>query len=366
MFWYLHASKDNHLLDSPEYPNMNYYINIKKSIVFTNLDDPIPEIEKQLESWPCKDGTKYLGIYITPHKKENNNKNILGIYYKVKSILFKYFITSQAIESETINNSSFRYCLPNIAVSILAKLEGIPWSARFPKTNDLIVGFFVFSSNDPFSFIGSVVCFNHQGCFQSFNCFSAKTTTLLAELLPKIFINFTKENPSADRLIIHLHTPIKPKDIKPLVEALTSLNLSIPVIIISITKTTSRQMVLFDNTCPSGKLFPDSGTFVRISPTQYLLCINPRTGDTMPGNKDQCSSFLKLHIISSDKNLLLNNHTITILMDQLHSLSHTYYKSVTPQPIPVTIKYPEILSNIYPHFENDLFHAFAKENLWFL
>jgi hypothetical protein len=43
-----------------------------------------------------------------------------------------------------------------------------------------------------------------------------------------------------------------------------------------------------------------------------------------------------------------------------------YWKSVKQQNLPVTIKYPEMVAEIFPHFESEVIPPFGKDNLWFL
>jgi hypothetical protein len=43
-----------------------------------------------------------------------------------------------------------------------------------------------------------------------------------------------------------------------------------------------------------------------------------------------------------------------------------YWKSVRQQNLPVTIKYPEMVAEIYPFFKNDSLPPFGQKNLWFL
>ncbi len=90
---------------------MSYYLDINKSIVFHDSQNPIPEIQQQLQKWPFIQGTKYLGIYITPHTKKYPDKDIHSIYYQIKYKLLNFKITSQVIETETINSSSFNFLI---------------------------------------------------------------------------------------------------------------------------------------------------------------------------------------------------------------------------------------------------------------
>jgi len=54
------------------------------------------------------------------------------------------------------------------------------------------------------------------------------------------------------------------------------------------------------------------------------------------------------------------------LLDQVYQFSRMYWKSISQQNMPVTIKYPEMVAEIYPYFEHDKLPDFGKKNLWFL
>jgi hypothetical protein len=43
-----------------------------------------------------------------------------------------------------------------------------------------------------------------------------------------------------------------------------------------------------------------------------------------------------------------------------------YWKPVRQQNLPVTIKYPEMVAEIFPHFQGNNIPDFGKNNLWFL
>jgi len=60
---------------------MNYFVDINKSIVFSNKNNPIPEVQQQIENWTRISETRYLAIYITPHPKETTDKAIHSLYY---------------------------------------------------------------------------------------------------------------------------------------------------------------------------------------------------------------------------------------------------------------------------------------------
>jgi hypothetical protein len=43
-----------------------------------------------------------------------------------------------------------------------------------------------------------------------------------------------------------------------------------------------------------------------------------------------------------------------------------YWKSLSQQNLPVTVKYPEMIAEIVPFFDGDGIPPFGKDKLWFL
>ena len=54
------------------------------------------------------------------------------------------------------------------------------------------------------------------------------------------------------------------------------------------------------------------------------------------------------------------------LLNQVYKFSRMYWKSVKQQNLPITIKYPEMVAELVPHFRKEELPAFGKTNLWFL
>lgn len=54
------------------------------------------------------------------------------------------------------------------------------------------------------------------------------------------------------------------------------------------------------------------------------------------------------------------------LLSQIYKFSRMYWKSVKQQNLPITIKCPEMVAEIVPHFEDDYLPEFRRRNLWFL
>ncbi|MBL0200343.1 MAG: hypothetical protein IPP81_09235 [Chitinophagaceae bacterium] len=80
-----------------------------------------------------------------------------------------------------------------------------------------------------------------------------------------------------------------------------------------------------------------------------------------PMHKDDLKGAIERLVDESDTDTLINK-----LIDQIYQFSRMNWKSVSQQNLPVTIKYPEIVPEIFPYFNNEKLPDFGKENLWFL
>ena len=161
---------------------------------------------------------------------------------------------------------------------------------------------------------------------------------------------------------IHFYKKISRKDLEPIYKVLHNYNWNIPVIVISINKTLSRDYVAFDMS--SDNLMPQSGSIIPIGRSQYLLFNNTRYS-----KNEKVSDYpfpIKLTFSASDEELLGDKLMIKELIDQVYQFSRMYWKSVRQQNLPVTIKYPEMVAEIYPFFKNDNLPPFGQKNLWFL
>ena len=347
------------------YIKLNYNIDKENSIIFENLNNPIEEIREQLTAKTFDDNVRYLAVYLSPISKAELDEEKHKIYFQVKEELLNYRITSQVIDRDKINNSAFQYYLPNIAIAILAKLNGVPWRLQRTLSNELIVGVGAFKSNEIGSrFIGSAFCFSNNGHFKGFECHPATDTFLLAGDISKAVRKFKNDNENVKRLIIHFYKSMSRAELEPIEKELKTLDLDIPIIIVSINKTESRDFVVFDTS--STHTMPISGTFIKTGWNEYLLCNNTRYGLSASEKIESYPFPIKLKITSTDNTILDDYSTTKSIVDQVYQFSRMYWKSVKQQNIPVTILYPEMVAEILPFFDDKKITAFGKENLWFL
>ncbi|HQL69767.1 MAG TPA: hypothetical protein PLA77_02980, partial [Bacteroidales bacterium] len=85
------------------FSNLSYSLDINNSIVFSYLNDPMPEIIDKLNKFHRKPDTNYLCIYITPFSKDDTIVLNQSFYYKIKYQLLFRNIVCQAIKKETFD-----------------------------------------------------------------------------------------------------------------------------------------------------------------------------------------------------------------------------------------------------------------------
>lgn len=339
-----------------------FYMDKDTSLAFESTTTAVKELKHHLINLEKTPNTRYVAIYISPiHKEDQDNKQL---YYQVKEELLKHEITSQVIYKESINNAYFGEFLANITPALLAKIDGIPWRLDRELKQELIVGVGAFKSAETNTrFVGSAFCFNNKGEFKGFDCFRDNEYDLIAGAIGKQILKFVVDNGNdVERLIIHYYKPMGKEEIDPIQKVLKTLKLNIPVIIITINKTEANDYVAFDTS--SEALMPLSGTIIEIAKLKYLLFNNAKYSES--GTTKDYPFPVKLALSCTDDEYLNDIPTVKELIDQVYQFSRMYWKSIKQQNLPVTIKYPEMVAQIFPHFEGDKLPDFGKNNLWFL
>lgn len=342
------------------------------SIIFTDKDNPLPEVERELIKRGFEKDVHYFAIYLSPHSKYHPNREIKSIYYRIKELLLKRDITSQAIEVEKVkaaladSKSHYDYSLNNIAIAMLAKLDGIPWQLNTRLKNELIIGVGAFKHIDTnIQYLGSAFSFTNNGKFNRFECFQKDQIDELAGSIIDQIKEYVSVNSKITRLIIHFYKNMSKKELRPIEQGLNNLDLDIPVFIVTINKTQSSDIVAFDNN--SKQLMPMSGTYINIGFNKYLLFNNVKyTEESTVRPSDGFPFPIKLSIRCTKEEEARDPRVVSELIDQVYQFSRMYWKSVRQQNLPVTIKYPEMVAEIFPHFSGNEIPEFGKDNLWFL
>jgi hypothetical protein len=340
-----------------------FHIDNETSLAFESPTTAIKELKHHLINLEKTPNTRYVAIYVSPiHKEDEDNKQL---YYQVKEELLKHEITSQVIFKESINNAYFGAFLENITPALLAKIDGIPWRLDRELKQELIVGVGAFKSAETNTrYVGSAFCFNNKGEFKGFDCFRNNEVDLIAGAIGKQILKFIVDNDkdTLERLIIHYYKPMGKEEIDPIQKVLNQLKIDVPIIIITINKTEANDYVAFDTSSP--ELMPLSGTIIEIAKLKYLLFNNAKYSAN--GVVKDYPFPVKLSLFCTDKEYLKDIPIVKELIDQVYQFSRMYWKSIKQQNLPVTIKYPEMVAQIFPHFEGDKLPDFGKNNLWFL
>ena len=366
---------------------IKYNTNSKLSFMFTDKDNPLPEIVEKLEMRTFDTNKKYVAIYLSPHSKETTNVQHKLIYYHVKEALLMKGIASQtidvnkiwgtkrAIETKdekpyAILKQEFNYSLPNILVAINAKLGAVPWCFPSQPKKELVIGISAYKSKElDEKYLGSAFSFTNEGKFQGFECFRKSQVQELAGSIALVAKEFCSRNAQLEKLVIHFYKRLSKKELQPVMDALASLNLKFPVVVLSMNKSYSDDIVGFD--LSKEHYMPLSGSYIQIGKESYLLFNNQlQTGHETLNSREGYPFPLKINIqqfLPDDSNSI---HTpieeVETLLEQVCQFSQLYWKSVSRQWMPVTLLYPELLAKITPHFKYKDSIDKGRETLWFL
>ena len=337
----------------------------KGSIYFSEPQNALSEIKSQLNNKPLATQTQYVAIYISPISRDAVNSPYYGLYFQIKELLLEKKITSQVIFKDRPNNQYFNFHLPNIATAILAKIGGIPWQLNNHAANkDLVIGVGAFLSEKVGErYVGSAFSFNPNGLFKNFDCCKANDLESIVAGIRKAIGHFVVDSGTPDRLIIHYYKTMSKREAKPITNMLNTLGLNIPILIVTINKTETSDIVMFDE--KQQGLMPLSGTILKIKQNDFLLFNNSRYKEN-----EKCDMLFPVRVRLS-KVGVTDNESITpeemrLLLNQVYQFSRMYWKSVKQQNLPITIKYPEMVAEIVPHFTEAELPPFGKNNLWFL
>lgn len=348
------------------YINQPFGFDASKQTSFIDNNNIFEEVKEQLDKFSIDPTCTYVAIYISPIKKDDKEHPQHKAYYKIKKHLLDKGITSQVIYKDHISKPDFYYFLPNIYVALLAKMGGVPWLLARSRKNELVIGVGAFKPMDADErFVGSAFCFQNDGSFQGFKCFQSGETSILAGSIKDAVEKYIEQHQSAERIVIHFYKEISnPEELQPILNMLDKIGYgNIPVIIITINKTESRDFLGFDLNS-SGKM-PVSGTYISVGFNKFLLFNNVRYKDESYLKQQDYHFPIKLSFKCS-KQGVLNMQVIGQLIDQVYQFSRMYWKSISQQNMPVTTIYPEMVAEIFPHFGSDKLPAFGEKNLWFL
>lgn len=244
--------------------------------------------------------------------------------------------------------------------------SGIPWQLNSHTANkDLVIGVGAFLSEKVGElYVGSAFSFNPNGLFKNFDCCKANDLESIVAGIRKAIGHFVVDSETnPQRLIIHYYKTMSKREARPITQMLNTLGLNIPVLIVTINKTETSDIVMFDE--KQQENMPLSGTVLKIRNDDFLLYNNSRYKEN-----EKCNMLFPVRIrlskIDNQTDSDISMSDAFELLNQVYQFSRMYWKSVKQQNLPITIKYPEMVAEIVPHFSEAELPQFGKNNLWFL
>ena len=367
LYGYLTKGFNEYYKGLEDYINVKAEISSKHFIKYQNLKDPLPEIKKQLEDLEFEDNVVYAAFYISPFDKYTPDVADRLVYVRVKELMLNENIVTQAIDYKDLaqNIGKYQWHLNNISLALHAKLGGVPWKLAVTDKKELVIGVGAFTNQDENRrYIASAFSFQNNGLFRKFEYFAQNETTLLAGSICKAIREFTSVA-EADKVVIHFYKEMSYDELQPIKQGMNELGLKVPLYILNINKTEAEDIIAYDLNWDN-KYMPKSGTYVRIGYNQFLLFNNARYDNSEKYASTEGYPFpIKIKISSPDEDAFEDANVVLDLLTQVYQFSRLYWKSLRQQNVPITIKYPEMVAQIAPRFEQNV-PEHAKDKLWFL
>lgn len=322
------------------------------------------EISAHINHLELHPEVQYMAFYLSPYSKYGLQGLENNYYYWVKEILLKRNIVSQVIDQSKIKGN-INYWIPNISMAMVAKMGGIPWKLARETEKELIVGFGAFRSGDrKHPYIGSSFCFDNEGRFQEFDCWSDVKEWALIGQLYKAIKEYQKKNGKIQRLVIHYYKELNKKEFRQVERLLDRFDSDIPIIVVRLNSTFRHKELVLDMKYP--KKLPANGSYYHLQYHDYLLYINEREQGSFSSVK-AAPYPLKVSLQSNQAGLFESDpELVSRIMQQLYDFSLLHWRSINQPRLPVTIAYPEYLARIFPHFDAETLQGVGRTRLWFL
>ncbi len=306
-----------------------------------------------------------FAIVINPNssqEKEELDEDEDPTYYIVKRKFLEKGIPTQFIQDKNIHSGSFHYFLPNISIGILAKLGGIPWRLKTKRTDELVIGFNQKTIGDH-KFIGSAVFFSNDGQLGKTIGFpeTNSETALIGNLKSAIEQYISQKELPPERLVIHYYKPQSGKEQKSIEDLIQKeLRLNIPFAIVEINDSKSQIDICFDKDFSMG--MPESGTYVRVSKTEYLLFNNTRyQKNPLRSVAEELPIKIAIHFADT------GGFSHRDLISQVYEFSRLYWKGLKQRSQPATTIYSKLIAEFTANYNGELPNNDTVNNTpWFL
>lgn len=333
------------------------------SLCYKSYDTALDELKTHLmNNSRFKPDVNYIAIIVSEIHKDSPNTKLHELYYKMKELLMKSKITSQVIYAQNIDNTNFKFFIPNMAAAIIGKQDGMPWGLdSLSNKNDMIVGIGAYRQQGQKPYLGTAFCFDKEGKFREFDCCRADDTDALGTSLKKALWQFYTKYDKPDRLIIHYYKKLRKDEGDRIERMLKQTGLQCPTYVVNMVTAVNDDLIAFNT--KEENYMPISGTYVHLRDNQFLLYNNEKYT-----TNSRCDILFPIKLTITGVNAEGNpsQDDITDIITQVYQFCRLYWKSVKMQNIPITIAYPELVAKYVPHFTDENLPEFGKHNLWML
>nr|WP_321358918.1 Piwi domain-containing protein [uncultured Hyphomonas sp.] len=286
-------------------------------------------------------------------------------YLQTKSMLMTLGIASQEIRMTTITQDpAFAgYSMRNLAISLYAKLGGIPWTVHHDPTvaDELIIGMGFTELSDSRietrqRHVGITTVFSGDGNYLlgnvskecAYSDYPDALRSSVMDVLRDVKARNNWQSGDTVRLIFHAHRPLKGIDVDKIVfECAREVGADQDVELAFVTVTEDHPFYLIDRNAKGlqaksgmkGVYAPDRGTIVRLGRNTRLLATSSGT-------------LIKRELTPLPRPLLVSVHQgssftdVDYLSEQVLKFTSLSWRSYLPSAIPVTISYSERIAEM--------------------
>ena len=161
---------------------------------------------------------------------------------------------------------------------------------------------------------------------------------------------------------------------KDFMRVVSKLGQDIPIVTATIYKSEESTMVAFDES--QKDMMPFSGTYIKIGESTFLLYNNIKYDvENFEKKVNQSDDASRLYHLPLKVDVVCRNcpeetkpSLVKSVLLQCYQLSRMCWSTVDQQNVPITVKYPSMLAQQVPFFENDTIPNpdFSCSNLWFI
>ncbi len=333
-----------------------------------NIRSALNHIERKLDSRWYNPKVRHVAIFINPAGDTDRYNPINKMYFRLMEILLGKGIMPQSVLRERIRSVNFTPTLIDVSTEILAKIDGRPWALpEEPERGDIVFGLSEIRREEKQNKPIDVICeFTESGIFK--NCLSIPDGSVdkIMFYIRGAITRHVFARKQVGRIFIHSSSCIDRQKMDTITKMLMSLRFDIELYIVFVSRTETRDYVVFDD--GDRNLMPHDGTYVRLRSNHFLLYNNSR----FEGSTDGTIRFpIKLRILKYAKRTGMARQELSPeeareIMNQIHRFSRLYWKTVRQQPLPVTVLYPELIAEYARQFKHHYIPDFSRDTMWFL